>query len=623
MKTLMNAFEYTKHPKSGLPISAHVGLNAKIKNNPLFVGFDVNGNPITSKEVLDSAILLMDGLEIPVYEEYALSGMDKYNQPIYTETRAYMQELKDLFIQTYDKYCLAVFNMSAGEYWDMILVNKPVGSFILGFYDIDSALHIEKEINEKVYITDINGAGIPLWNGYRVTRYEEETQAPEYCEDWGFTTTYYPPISRNTNVGNTSNLSAGSTGVYTNYGNYGARTYFPAQKPVPKSSEVISNLSFLKGNKPKMANVLLSEENRCVFDEHKTDDFQTAALGKFTGFAQSIVGVSHIKSGIPCQDSSLFFNGDGFDLLIVSDGAGSAELSHVGSKTLVNGIKRLIVSTYHHVFKPILDSKTAPTQEQINALSTLLTKHGIGLIKDLSEATDKPMDKYNATLILALVGSEQMFWLKIGDGGLVIQQTNGNNEEFLYAIEDKEKSKGEFANETYFVSVNLPPEKIQAGVLQSQYITAIMAMSNGVSERVISNDGTAVSYRLNDLLEDTKHNLFDFLMSDEFRKNQTEDGQWTNAHNGDDCSFAYLSRKTDAITLEEIAEQQRKEAEAKAKEEARLRQLAAPRCYSYGYGRGINSNTTSKTSNTVSKGYRFDDFDDDFDYFNFNKGVKK
>lgn len=618
MKTLTNAFAYTKHPKSGLPIIAHVGLN--IKNNPLFIGFGDNGNPIFSKEVLDSSILLMDGLEIPVYKEYALSGMDKYNQPIYTETEAYMQELKDLFIQTYDKYCQHHFQLSGDDFWEAFLAGEPVGSFVLGFDNIGN--YIIEEINEKVYITDINGADIPLWNGYRVVGYDEETKAPEYCEDWGFTT-YYPPISRNTNVGNTSNLSAGSTGVYTNYGNYGARTYFPAQKPVPKSSEVISNLSFLKGNKPKMANVLLSEENRCVFDEHKADDFQTAALGKFTGFAQSIVGTSHIKSGIPCQDSSLFFNGDGFDLLIVSDGAGSAELSHIGSKTLVNGIKRLIVSTYHHVFKPILDSKTAPTQEQITALSTLLTKHGIGLIKDLSEATDKPMDKYNATLILALVGSEQMFWLKIGDGGLVIQQTNGNDEEFLYAIEDKEKSKGEFANETYFVSVNLPPEKIQAGVLQSQNITAIMAMSDGVSERVISNDGTAVSYRLNDLLEDTQHKLFDFLMSDEFRKNQTEDCQWTNAHNGDDCSFAYLSRKTDAITLEEIAEQQRKEAEAKAKEEARLRQLAAPRCYSYGYGRGINSNTTSKTSNTVSKGYRFDDFDDDFDYFNFNKGVKK
>ncbi len=57
----------------------------------------------------------------------------------------------------------------------------------------------------------------------------------------------------------------------------------------------------------------------------------------FNGFSQSVMGASHEKTGLVCQDSSAFKVADNYAIAVVADGHGSKKhfRSHIGSKYAV------------------------------------------------------------------------------------------------------------------------------------------------------------------------------------------------------------------------------------------------------------------------------------------------
>ena len=61
---------------------------------------------------------------------------------------------------------------------------------------------------------------------------------------------------------------------------------------------------------------------------------------------QSVQGTSHCAGGVPCQDSSavrqIELGGETLLVLACSDGAGSAELSHLGSQTACQTLVNLV-----------------------------------------------------------------------------------------------------------------------------------------------------------------------------------------------------------------------------------------------------------------------------------------
>lgn len=157
-------------------------------------------------------------------------------------------------------------------------------------------------------------------------------------------------------------------------------------------------------------------------------------------------GTSHIKAGTGCDDAGACFEVQSARgpalVMIVSDGAGSAAKSSIGSRIACQTIGRAMKQAYR--------------------------KHGIGAITResvfewLDDARDRiaqaaakadatPRD-FACTLVAALIGANEALVVQIGDGALVFR-SNGKSE---WQIANW-PSHGEYAGTTYFVTDDPSP----------------------------------------------------------------------------------------------------------------------------------------------------------------------
>jgi len=118
----------------------------------------------------------------------------------------------------------------------------------------------------------------------------------------------------------------------------------------------------------------------------------------------SVQGTSHVASGKPCQDYCAG-NFDGAVLVAAcSDGAGSAELSHLGSRVAVQ-----------RFMEEAANLTDVPEREDIEAW--------VGLARDrvLEEAEIQgvPPRQLACTFLAALVGEDWAAFVQIGDGVIV------------------------------------------------------------------------------------------------------------------------------------------------------------------------------------------------------------
>jgi hypothetical protein len=155
----------------------------------------------------------------------------------------------------------------------------------------------------------------------------------------------------------------------------------------------------------------------------------------------SVIGSSHIKSSISCQDSHVVkTTPDGeWLVIVVSDGAGTASKAEEGSThvtdyfakemlALVNELKQRTPGNWINDF---VISKVLQTREALRNLANS------DAIKD-----------YNCTLVACLIGPSGGFSIHIGDGSIIGGSFSDNSEiKFL-----SEPENGEYSNETYFIT---------------------------------------------------------------------------------------------------------------------------------------------------------------------------
>lgn len=243
----------------------------------------------------------------------------------------------------------------------------------------------------------------------------------------------------------------------------------------------------------------------------------------------SVVGKAHLKRNppVPCQDSSLALNLNR-PIAIVADGAGSSFLSHKGSKQVVLGLNRLIFSL-EDICSSLLDNNE-PNNFAINAFANRLIKHSIGLIEDLSIQEKQSFDAYKCTLLFTLLGTYNLFWLKIGDGAIIIE----SNEKLMNIGPN---GKGEYANQTTFLSKKITSNEFSFGVMPLKGVTGVLLCSDGAGEKLISNNGIDIAPAVKKMFSDCRRRyldnvgLYEFLVNDTLWKTTT----------GDDKSICILS----------------------------------------------------------------------------------
>jgi hypothetical protein len=155
---------------------------------------------------------------------------------------------------------------------------------------------------------------------------------------------------------------------------------------------------------------------------------------------ESVQGLSHLRTDQPCQDScsarELSLGAETVLVLACSDGAGSAELSHVGSRLACDSIVELITSEIQQ-------------RERLPEITSNLIQDWLHRLHDQldeeAKQRDAPLRQLACTLLAAIVGETSAAFLQIGDGAIVVADEGSYKHVFW-------PQSGEYANTTNFVT---------------------------------------------------------------------------------------------------------------------------------------------------------------------------
>ena len=159
----------------------------------------------------------------------------------------------------------------------------------------------------------------------------------------------------------------------------------------------------------------------------------------------SVIGNSHIASGIPCQDAhySCAIN-DNWRIAIVSDGAGSHENSHLGSQFVVKDAVDVFSKLLHG--EKWLENITLPSPSEwrdqaITGLSFMYDN-----LKNHAKALNVDFKSVSCTIILAIYSKNGILTAHIGDGRAALMTREGLWKSAMIPF------KGEEVGSTVFIS---------------------------------------------------------------------------------------------------------------------------------------------------------------------------
>ena len=179
----------------------------------------------------------------------------------------------------------------------------------------------------------------------------------------------------------------------------------------------------------------------------------TPRLHEWHVLSASVRGTSHIRAGLPCQDS-VYSRADlpgGALVAAVADGAGSAPLSDIGSslaaRESVEAARFSMLHTSASVSEGYLRA-TAHTSVLVarSALHREARRHG------------RNVRDFATTLILVIVADDILATAQIGDGAVVVSDRSARYSLFTTP------QRGEYANETRFLTSTNALESLQLKV---------------------------------------------------------------------------------------------------------------------------------------------------------------
>lgn len=174
-------------------------------------------------------------------------------------------------------------------------------------------------------------------------------------------------------------------------------------------------------------------------------------------------GRGHIANDIPCQDKTYSIHKNGVYVIALSDGAGSAKLSHFGAEKVTEQTSLYLTENFEKIFNN--EDADVVREEIVRKVG-----EGITLL-----AEDLGCDKRDlaCTLLLVAIKDNRYILMHCGDG------VTG----FMRADELKVATKpmnGEYANETIFITFHN----------SKQYLRIAKGILNGIRAFVLMSDGS-------------------------------------------------------------------------------------------------------------------------------------
>lgn len=185
----------------------------------------------------------------------------------------------------------------------------------------------------------------------------------------------------------------------------------------------------------------------------------------------SVQGTSHIQSGLPCQD---YCAGSIVGTTLVAacaDGAGSAELSQLGSKAAVDR------------FMEVASGDTAPTKEQVEAWVDAARAR----LLEEAAANGSTSRQLACTFLVALVGNGWAAFAQVGDGVIVFDGTDGYDFAFW-------PDNGEYANTTHFLSEDDYQQHLRVEIVE-RHVSELALLTDGLQMLALDIAGAKVHDR--------------------------------------------------------------------------------------------------------------------------------
>ena len=212
----------------------------------------------------------------------------------------------------------------------------------------------------------------------------------------------------------------------------------------------------------------------------------------WTAIHYSAIGTRHSEEGLPCQDYSNYRCFDDVIIGAVADGAGSAKHSDLGAKLAVETTLSFLAGTEEFETYPGIAKWSAkrqkvdkpPKEKVIDKLARDICEKVLTALTREAEVMNCQSEDFDCTL-LVFIGTP--YWLaaiQVGDGFMVVRSQDGTLQLVF------EPDKGEFANETTFVTSEDVLSQLQVKTLPPQQF--ICAASDGLEKVAIRlSDWTA------------------------------------------------------------------------------------------------------------------------------------
>lgn len=171
----------------------------------------------------------------------------------------------------------------------------------------------------------------------------------------------------------------------------------------------------------------------------------------------SVRGTSHAQTGQPCQDYCVGTAVDETAIAACSDGAGSAELSHLGSKVAVERFLEVAASL-----------KSAPTRERIESWIDAARAR----VLEEAETQATTPRQLACTFLAAIVGEGWAAFAQIGDGVIVFNGPEGYELAFW-------PDNGEYANTTRFLTEDDYRSHLRVEIIERQ-VTELAVLTDGL-----------------------------------------------------------------------------------------------------------------------------------------------
>ncbi|MCG6133218.1 MAG: protein phosphatase 2C domain-containing protein [Nostoc sp. LLA-1] len=197
--------------------------------------------------------------------------------------------------------------------------------------------------------------------------------------------------------------------------------------------------------------------------------------------ARSEIGTSHKIQEIPCQDYGFYriYN----DLIVgaVADGAGSAKYSDVGSKLAVETVIECFseINKYPDKQEELEPKFSQPfSKPEAEKLFAKIATRVITELRNKAEIENYSINDLACTLLIFFATPDWLAAMQIGDGFIVVRPQNSEYQMLF------KPDKGEFANETTFITSENALKEMQVDVLSGEQ-EFICASTDGLEKVAI------------------------------------------------------------------------------------------------------------------------------------------